>query len=229
MERKLKVADFATLLGIVPKTVYKMIERNEILTVSEKVNNRQTTLVVTSDDQINELRKIYSKEQVSNGNYYENVTEIEHTNTDNVTHNTVKDTNTSVFAAEVIDRIITLSNGYNEQLNTYHDHLQQVSEELITAKSKMLLLEDKAGREGLYINEINQLKKDNNRQKQFIYGLISVIILLLLGLAVYITYNVVINNLSQPVTNVQEPVINTEKPAEVQAPQQVKVSNQRKK
>lgn len=61
MEKKFKVAEFAALLGIVPKTVYKMIERNEIITVSERVNNRQTTLVVTSDEQIQELKKLTVK------------------------------------------------------------------------------------------------------------------------------------------------------------------------
>ena len=61
MEKKLKVADFAALLGIVPKTVYKMIERNEVITVSERVNNRQTTLIVTDEEQIKNFRKIYGK------------------------------------------------------------------------------------------------------------------------------------------------------------------------
>lgn len=195
MEKKLKVADFAALLGIVPKTVYKMIERGEIITVNEKVNNRSTTLVVTSDEQIQELKKAYGKEQVNNGNYYENVTENERLMSDIEYSGSVKHFDNNNFATEVIDRIVALNEGYNEQLKEYSEQLQKVNEELVTAKSKVLFLEDKAGREGLYLNEINGLKKDNNRLKSFIYILVTLLVLLLLGLTGYVTYNVAVNNL----------------------------------
>lgn len=196
MEKKLKVADFAALLGIVPKTVYKMIERNEVITVSERVNNRQITLIVTDDEQIENFRKVYGKTQVNNGNYYNSVTEneqlqpvIEGEVIENNTHN-------NDFANEVIDRIIALNDGYNAQLNEYNNRIQQVNEELITAKSKMLLLEDKAGREGLYLNEINELKEGNKRLKLGLYALITVSVMLLLGLTGYVTYNLTTQKLS---------------------------------
>lgn len=196
MEKKLKVADFAALLGIVPKTVYKMIERNEVITVSERVNNRQTTLIVTDDEQIENFRKIYGKTQVNNGNYYNSVTENEQSQSviegeviENNAHN-------NDFANEVIDRIIALNDGYNAQLNEYNNRIQQVNEELITAKSKMLLLEDKAGREGLYLNEINELKEGNKRLKLGLYALITVSVMLLLGLTGYVTYNLTTQKLS---------------------------------
>lgn len=196
MEKKLKVADFAALLGIVPKTVYKMIERNEVITVSERVNNRQTTLIVTNEEQIENFRKIYGKIQVNNGNCYNSVTENEQSQSviegeivENNTHN-------NDFANEVIDRIIALNDGYNAQLNEYNNRIQQVNEELITAKSKMLLLEDKAGREGLYLNEINELKEGNKRLKLGLYALITVSVMLLLGLTGYVTYNLTTQKLS---------------------------------
>lgn len=193
MEKKFKVAEFAALLGIVPKTVYKMIERNEIITVSERVNNRQTTLVVTSDEQIQELKKTYSKEQVNNGNCYENVTENNQLFTANEHVYDLKPIQYADFANEVIDRIITLNDGYNEQLNSYNDRLQRVNEELITTKSKMLLLEDKAGREGLYINEMNELKRDNNRLKKFLYLALTVIVFMLISVTWLLTYNYFVN------------------------------------
>lgn len=200
MEKKLKVADFAALLGIVPKTVYKMIERGEIITVTEKVNNRSTTLVVTSDEQIQELRKTYGKEHVSNGNYYENVTENERLISDIEYAESVKHTDNNAFATEVIDRIVALNEGYNEQLKKYSEQLQKVNEELVTAKSKVLFLEDKAGREGLYINEINGLKTDNNQLRKVIYGLLSFIVIISLSLTWYVTYNVTVNTSNKPVT-----------------------------
>ena len=214
MEKKLKVADFAALLGIVPKTVYKMIEREEIVTVTEKVNNRLTTLVVTSDAQINELKKIYCKEQVNNGNYYENVTDNNHSVSDIESHSPVKTISNNEFASEVIDRIVAINEGYNEQLKEYNEQLKNVNEELVTAKSKVLFLEDKAGREGLYLNEINGLKTDVNRLRKVIYGLLLILVVVLLGLTAYITYNVAVNNSKEKVT---EPVIEVPLRAQPQA------------
>ena len=195
MERKYKVADFAALLGITAKTVYKMIDREEIMTVTEKVNNRATTLVVVTDEQISELKKNYSKEQVITGNCCENVTDNNHSIMDAESYEVVRNNNDVGFASEVIDRIIAINDGYNEQLREYNERFKQVNEELVKEKSKVLLLEDKAGREGLYLNEINGLKKDNNRLKSFIYILVTLLVLLLLGLTGYVTYNVAVNNL----------------------------------
>lgn len=213
MDRRLKVAEFAALLGIVPKTVYKMIERNEIVTVTEKVNNRQTTIVVTNDEQIEEFKKSYSKNQVNNGNYYENVTENEYSENYIERNEQVKNHNGAEFANEVIDKIITLNNEYNEQINEYNNRLERVNEELITAKSKMLLLEDKAGREGTYINEINELRTGNNKLKKVVYSLVSVIVVLLLILTCYTTYNIVISRPrnSQTLTTEQISVVNPKK------------------
>ena len=206
MERKMKVADFAALLGIAAKTVYKMIEREEIMTVTEKVNNRATTLVVVTDEQISELKKNYSKEQVITGNCCENVTDNNHSIIDTESYEVVRNNNDTSFASEVIARIIAINDGYNEQLREYNERFKQVNEELVKEKSKVLLLEDKAGREGLYLNEINGLKKDNNRLKSFIYILVTLLVMLLLGLTGYITYNITVNNLqSNGATTVIDP------------------------
>lgn len=215
MERKMKVADFAALLGIAAKTVYKMIEREEIMTVTEKVNNRATTLVVVTDEQISELKKNYSKEQVITGNCCENVTDNNHSIIDTESYEVVRNNNDTSFASEVIARIIAINDGYNEQLKEYNERLQRVNDELVTEKSKVLLLEDKAGREGLYLNEINGLKTDNEKLKRFIALLITLLVILLLGLTGYVTYNVAVNNLhSQEETTVIEVPLRTQPQAD---------------
>ena len=157
---------------------------------------RATTLVVVTDEQIAELKKNYSKEQVNSGNYYETVTDNNHSIMDAESYEVVKNTNDSAFASEVIDRIIAINDGYNEQLKEYTEHLRKVNDELVTEKSKVLLLEDKAGREGLYLNEINQLKSSNKQLTRIIYFTVAVIMFLLLGLTWYVTYNVLINDRS---------------------------------
>ena len=76
----------------------------------------------------------------------------------------------------------------------------------------MLLLEDKAGREGTYINEINGLRTDNNKLKKVIYCLLAIIVILLLGFTSYLTYNIVATKTVtiQP-TNEQSSVVQPQK------------------
>lgn len=222
MERKLKVAEMATLLNVVPKTIYKMIEREELLTVTEKVNNRQTTLIITNDEQIAEFRKQLGKDTVSNSNYYENVTENEQLRMDNNGYKQVN-FNDSIFSSvEVIDRILSLNDRYNEQL-------KEVNDELIAYKSQQLLLQDSKNREGLLLKDINELRTDIEKEKtvneqlrirneRLITILISSIIMFILVIIGLITINV----MSKPVTEQEveqvAPKIVQPTPTEAKAP-----------
>lgn len=184
MERKLKVSEFAELVGITSKTVYKMESRGEITTVNERVNNRPTTLVVTNDEQINNFRNAYSKIPVNNGNYEDNVT----INNDTMNNNNPSQTaNNNEFVQEMFEKIVILNEEYNNRI-------AKLNEELIDSKSKLLLLEDKANREGLYLAEINTLKTENNQLKtdktKVANQLVAVIIVLLMVVVGLITYNV---------------------------------------
>jgi len=184
MERKLKVSEFAELVGITSKTVYKMESRGEITTVNERVNNRPTTLVVTNDEQINNFRNAYSKIPVNNGNYEDNVT----INNDTMNNNNPSQTaNNNEFVQEMFEKIVILNEEYNNRI-------AKLNEELIDSKSKLLLLEDKAGREGMYLAEINTLKTENNQLKtdktKVANQLVAVIIVLLMVVVGLITYNI---------------------------------------
>ena len=95
----------------------------------------------------------------------------------------VKINNSNEILSEMFDKLITLNNDYNNRI-------ERVNEELITYKSKQLLLEDAKGREGYYINEINVLKKENDRNKLYNKLLITVITILLLFITGFITYNI---------------------------------------
>lgn len=203
MEKKLKIAEFATLIGVTPKTVYKMIERGELITVSEKVNNRQTLLVLTTSNQVNEFREVYRKTQVNNGNY-EDILTVNVGNEHNLNSEYgVKDSNNAPINKQVIDELMTLH-------NTYNDRLEKLNNELTTAKAQVLLLEDKEARNALYLNEINELRRDNeglikseerlktvNEQlekgneglKKVNIVLLTAVVFLLLSLTVVITLN----------------------------------------
>ena len=168
MENKYKVSDFASLIGCSQKTIYKMIERGELITVNEPVNGRKTTFISSNNKQIQELQKIYGNLPVNEGECKETL------QNDESNLLTINGENIDL-SANFIDKMIKLNDQYNERL-------MKVTEELITYKSRVPLLEDKASREGLYLSEINQLKTDNGTltktKNKVIVMLISVILLL---------------------------------------------------
>ena len=187
MERKIKFAEFADLIGTTAKTVYKMEERKEIVTVIEKVNNRPTRLVVTDDNQINHFKNVYSKSPVNNSNYEENVT----INNDSMnSNNTSQSANNNEVVQELFEKMLVMNEEYNNRI-------EKLNNELIDSKSKLLLLEDKAGREGMYLKEINELKSENETLKtskvKVANQLTIVIVILSMVLVGLITYNVATN------------------------------------
>ena len=201
MEQKLNVADFATLVGTTSKTIYQKILNNselpvneQLRTVKEKIKGRETTLILTNSEQIEFYKKLYGKQQVNNGEYYETLT---YNNGNKQVNNPVNNENAldnNHFSDDIFEKFLTVNKDFNNRYEQKISELIEVHNELADVKGRQLLLEDKAGREGLYLNEINGLKKDNNRLKIVIYSLITVLVILLLGLTVYITYNVTVNN-----------------------------------
>lgn len=184
MEMKLKFAEFAELIGTTAKTVYKMEEREEIVTVTEKVNNRPTRLVVTNNEQINHFRNVYSKSPVNVGNYEDIVTN------NNATMN-VNNSSQSAYDNDVMQEMLDKIVSMNEQ---YNNRIAKLNEELIDSKSKLLFLEDKAGREGYYLQEINELKTENKELKtsktKVINLLVAVIVILSMVIVGFITFNI---------------------------------------
>ena len=198
---KLKFAEFAELIGTTAKTVYKMEEREEIVTVTEKVNNRPTRLVVTNNEQINHFRNVYSKSPVNIGNCEDIVT---NNNASMNVNNSSQSTNGSEVVQEIFEKMVTM----NEQ---YNNRIAKLNEELIDSKSKLLFLEDKASREGMYLKEINELKTENEELKtnktKVIHSLIAVIVVLLMVIVGFVTFNVATSEKqSQKQPEVVEPI-----------------------
>lgn len=214
MERKLKVSEFAELIGITSKTVYKMESRGEIKTVNERVNNRLTTIVVTNDEEIQKFRLSYSKSPFNNSNYEEFVTN----NNESMNNNNASQTAPSnEFIQEIFEKIVILNEEYNNRI-------EKLNNELIDSKSKLLLLEDRAGKEGLYLKEINELKAENEQLKtsksRSLNALVTVIVILLMVVVGFVTYSVSANiqkehaqqEITQTTSNVVSNAQNTNKP-----------------
>ena len=199
MEKKYRIADVADILGVTPKTVYRMVSRNELRTVNEKVNNRTITLLTATEAEIETLKANYGKLPVNDGNCKDILTDIDASLTAN---NQTQTNNNDFSASEMLDKIIEINKEYNNQL-------MKVNEELVNAKAQMLFLEDKASREGMYLNEINGLRTENNQLKKtkekLSYMLIAVIVILLLVIVGYFTYNIAT---SEKKEHTQEEIVN---------------------
>lgn len=185
MEKKLKVSEFASLIGVTQKTVYRMIEREEVKTVIEKVNNRQTTLILTNDEEIKCHRIIYGKDTDNDGNCEDILTVNDEFITDNNRSQTNNNNNSSDKALQIMMEL-------NDKLN---DKLEKVNNELIESKSKQLLLAHHESRESFYLEEINGLRTENkqllnDKDKQYKTSMIVILVLsiVIVGL---ITFNIV--------------------------------------
>ena len=189
----MNIAEFAALVGTTSKTIYGKINNSSNLpvneklkTVKEKVKGREVTLILTDSEQIEYYQNLYGKDTVIDGEYYETLT-------DNNGNKQVENPTDRVRAliSEAMD--IDIFDKLNTVYNDHTQELKKVYEELSTVKGKQLLLEDKANREGYYINQINDLKKENNRNKLYINLLITVLTILLLLITGFVTYNIAVN------------------------------------
>ncbi len=182
-EIKMKVADFAGLVGCSQKTVYKLIENEQLKTVNELQNGRTIRLIVTNNIEIAEFQKNYGKSPVNESECNEILT----VNNAQESKMNVQNVSDSENLLNVFDKIMEVNNLYNEKL-------EKVNNELITYKSKQLLLEDKASREGLYLTEINNLKASKNNILKWLIAVIVILSLLLItvsGLLIFNLYNTV--------------------------------------
>ena len=197
MERRMNVADFAALVGTTAKTIYQKIDNydnlpvsEQLTTVKDRIKGREITLIVTSEEQINYYKNLYSKNTVNDGNYYENVTINNGQKQVNENQDMVKNNNYNVLGGDAFDKLITLN-------ETYLNRIESVTNELMEYKSKQLLLEDKAGKEGLYLQEINELKTDNEKLKTSNKRLLIILtVIISVLLTVFITLLIVNNTVN---------------------------------
>ena len=214
MEKELSIAELAQLWGVSVPTTWNRIKKEGLTTFKKKdKNNKEITYISISEDILNTY-VINDNNNVNNpvnNGYYE---EILTDNNVNKPQNADITMNQPDGLTDIINTITTINNDYNNRL-------QRLTDELITYKSKSLLLEDKAGREGYYINEINELKKENNRNKLYNKVLITVITILLLFITGFITYNIAKSNTVSDKVDAKSDIVQEEvKPQP--APQPVK-------
>jgi hypothetical protein len=202
MERKMSVAEFASLVGATPKTIYERIKNNDklpvneqLIIVKERVNGRETSVISTNSEQVEFYQSIYGKSPVIYSEYYKDVTVNNEEKTVNENILSVNSSKNIENSESFVDKLIRVNEEYNNRIEQKNSELLTVQKELLLAKQTQLLLEDKASREGLYLNEITQLKQENNSKNTVIKWLISVIVVMLLLSFSVITYFVTVNYL----------------------------------
>lgn len=72
--KKVSVYEYATLIGVTPKTVYKMIDKGEVITTKEIVNNREVIRIVFDSEE--SLSKYTQIEEITVGNIGNSQSEI---------------------------------------------------------------------------------------------------------------------------------------------------------
>lgn len=187
MEKELKIAELSALWGVSVPTTWNRIRKEGLQTfIKKNENNKEVNYVRVSDDVINQY-VINDNNNVSNtvnNGYYEDM--LINNNGNNIVKNPQTQVNKD-YSREDLQELITTITSVNE---SYNNRIETLTNRLINAESKQLLLEDKANREGMYINEINGLKEENNRYKLYNNLLITVIITLIIVITGYITFNI---------------------------------------
>lgn len=211
MEKEMKVSELAALWGVSVPTVWNRIKKLGLKTLIKKnENNKDINYVYISDEQINSFVINVVNNDINNNNnvYYKEM--LNDNNVDKEVINADYSVNTSHYDKDFIKDLINYNNDYNERLSsvyeTFNNRLERLNNELITYKGKIPLLEDKAGREGLYLAEINDLKKEIKTKNIFNKLLLSLIITLLIIIITFATYFITLNNVSN---NFENPVINS--------------------
>lgn len=198
-EKELKISELANIWAVSVPTTWNRVRKEDLKTVKKVDENRkEVNYVVISDEIINKY-VLTVNNNVNNHNYEDILTD---NNINENVNNNLKYGNDNISASEMFDKLSTLNKEYN-------DRLERVNEELITYKSKTLLLEDKAGREGFYINEINTLKKDNNLLLKGLITLLIMFIITFISLVSIVLYHKAIEGnkeVSTTVENVSNPV-----------------------
>ena len=192
MERELKIAELASIWGVSVPTAWNRIKKNNLTTFIKKdKNNKEVNYVRISEEKLNEY--IINIENNNKNGYYEDMLNVD--NDDNNVIDAEYTRQEAIKAPAVFDSFI---NGLKTVYDDCNERINKVNEELITYKSKALLLEEKTNREGLYLKEINELKtvneNNNKRYNKLFITLLTVIILAIiiiaaLGVALAFYYN----------------------------------------
>lgn len=195
--KKYTIQELADILGVSVAAIRKKITTDEYDTnikrykkrykiVMEEIDGRNVMLVCLSDSELEEeirLADVNKTKHAAKNNVLETYSDtVSDTYTERHEQDTVNvsDDKLTSTAKEMANVLINFTERYNNDM-------QNLMERVITAESKQVLLEDKANREGLYLQDIKAAKQETrNVIKYFTITLIILSILLILSVIVLI-------------------------------------------
>lgn len=202
MEKELKIAELAKLWGCSVPTTWNRINKEGLITFKKKdENNKEINYVRISEEFINQfiLNNVNNVYKDVNNGYYEDMLNVNNVNKD------FNNVNNNVYDAEIINENNDFNKNVFDRLKTvyedYNNEVKNLYNEISEYKAKQLLLEDKASREGFYINENNELKKVINNKDNVIKCLLTIIIIFIMCSLTLITYFITVNNVSNTESN----------------------------
>lgn len=172
MRKELKISELATVWGVSVPTTWKRLERMGLETFKKKdETNKEVNYVSISDEQINEyiINVINNNNNVNYNGYYEETLQNNNVNNDVIDAEYCK--SSSMTPSELVnnlqkvfndcnDRLLTNIISNNERIDNVYNDYKNICEELADHKANTKLLEDKRASEGLYLNEIRELKQE---------------------------------------------------------------------
>lgn len=225
MSKELKISELASIWNVSIPTTWNRIRKLGLTTVKKIDENKKEIAFVTVSDEIlkryiNNVDNHYNN-GVNNRYYEDMLINNNNINNDSNIIDAEYTRNSAGISNEIFEKLQELNNEYNERLERYneryHNSLQALNNELLTYKSQIPLLTDKAEREGVYLAEINQLKEDNKKLEMVNNKLKLTFIFLLLTFILIIT------------TVFLTLFIVTKKPVEVTTPPQVELLDEKEK
>lgn len=223
-QKKYSVQELSDILGIsvaaIRKKIFQDPQRDDLKrykkrypVITEEKDGRQVMLIMLTNIELEEEKRLSG------------INKIKYT-----VGSTLQETLQETFSDDVVDadyepqeRNMPLSNGKNEGLSAadfiefterYNNRLETYLERIVKAESQQLLLEDKAGREGLYLKEIedarNEAKEARNvlRNVTKYFVITFLLMLIMLGAAVgYLVYKLANPTIVEKEVVVEKPVI----------------------
>lgn len=170
MRKELKISELATIWGVSVPTTWKRLEKVGLETFKKKdETNKEVNYVSISDEQINEYiininnngnnvnYNGYYEETLQNNTVNNDVIDAEYYKSNQMTPSELVNNLQRVFN-DCNDRLLTNIISNNERVDNVYNDYKNICEELADHKANTKLLEDKKASEGLYLNEIKELK-----------------------------------------------------------------------
>lgn len=214
MEKKnYTIQQLADILGVSVAAIRKKIKPDENNPDIKRYKKRYQVVFGTYEDR--EVMQISLTDiELEEEKRLSGINKIKHSSENNVIRTCESNVTETVESSnnEVIDIPYTKSDKDNTELiinltERYNNELKTYAERIIEAESKQLLLEDKANREGFYLQEIKDAKNVTKNVVKYFSITLAVMLLLLVATTGFLIYKLMNPTIIEKQVVIEKPVI----------------------